>query len=65
MPKVLPSTKVSLPAPRMDESRAISSAPTSMPLPASNGHMSSEVRADVGKLSPELRAGLLKAADEK
>jgi hypothetical protein len=31
--------------------------------PASTGHMSNEVRADLGKLSPELQNGLRKAAD--
>ena len=33
--------------------------------PGSTGHMSDAVRADTQKLSPELRAGLLKAADAK
>jgi hypothetical protein len=31
--------------------------------PATAGHMSAEVRADLGKLSPELQNGLRKAAD--
>jgi hypothetical protein len=35
-----------------------------MPVPASSGHMSNEVRADTAKLTPELRAGIL-AADAK
>jgi hypothetical protein len=33
--------------------------------PASTGHMSDAVRADTAKLSPELRAGILKTADAK
>jgi hypothetical protein len=35
------------------------------PKPATTGHMSADVRADTSKLTPELRAGLLKAADAK
>jgi hypothetical protein len=62
--KALPSRKPAPPASQMS-SRAVRHTPTPMPVPASSGHMSNEVRADTSKLTPELRAGLLKAADGK
>jgi hypothetical protein len=63
--KALPSRKPAPPAPQMNSSRAVRHTPTPMPVPASSGHMSAEVRADTSKLTPELRAGLLKAANAK
>jgi hypothetical protein len=63
--KALPSRKPAPPPPQMGSRRVQPSTPTPMPVPASSSHMSSEVRADTAKLTPELRAGLLRAADAK
>jgi hypothetical protein len=51
--------------PQRTAPQANGSNPPALRPPSMSGHMTPEVRADTAKLTPELRASILKAADAK